>query len=979
MAEQIKEVLDFYTSFANMQTVASICHIVPATSESKKYAERLALLQIVADDVKASDEIRSYVDGEKAIEKQYSALEISVSARCVDYISTRISPIINIKNDKGVQEDSNKLFLALAFFKVYFESKEVNAYFPLVMIAVDKQKLFTSGDLGGKIEIDYSATELVINREVIRHFYNFTYEENGTIKDEFVAEHLDALIAKDARKDVKSFIESLYSLFKSKEKETSLELVYPEINQGNSTAFMFFSAKDNYKAKREFAAMAQEDNKLVTAYLTGHFENGTAYEQPKRKYYGSLTKQYPLSAGQSDVLNLSEREKALIAVMGAPGTGKTAMILSLFANNVVKRAMNMLNGGEDYNNMILLTASANKPINNICEILSHGFPRGGFYYVGGRVANKDLSAKGVDEYIKALEAQSFSAEKLANAEAEMRQCVSIIDSQDRAFEKFFTDKKVLAVKSYDELLTVKEELQGFVSRFDEATKTTHSMDSLLKKIEIFTSKQFSFDELEGRLNNGFLEELEVIKFKLDSLGFMSKIFGAQKRTLAGLNLNIADKIAFQGFLDVIKLIQESTLEYKAAVEVLSKKARLVLIEKYLASYATCPQSFNNMVSSPSWDEYFRLYLYKENYDLYIASLRYMEQKVLQDKTNVIRALKYLGSEGGYDYLVDNYGKDARRYGEVLKYISMVYPVFTSTLASVGSLFPGFYPNKISIFRTVIADEAGMVTAMDLLPALRRAKRAIVIGDPKQLAPVLGIDDIFIEALSANYEKSFWDKYSPSSVSAFNRAAGAEKGGYEYNGRCVVLDEHRRCAKEIAELFIKIAGYKGIKICSHVPAPKTKHRLMMFDVKTADPNGFRKINEREIAFVGALLDKLARAGYNLQTDVGIITPYQDQEAALIARYGDRLNHKLNSAKIGTVHKFQGVEFKIIIFSTVVSRDTDSLDFINNDPSLVNVAISRAQESFLVVGDYDKLTSKNNDKNFVGIMAREIKAQGFYAKA
>jgi superfamily I DNA and/or RNA helicase len=52
-------------------------------------------------------------------------------------------------------------------------------------------------------------------------------------------------------------------------------------------------------------------------------------------------------------------------------------------------------------------------------------------------------------------------------------------------------------------------------------------------------------------------------------------------------------------------------------------------------------------------------------------------------------------------------------------------------------------------------------------------------------------------------------------------------------------------------------------------------------------------------------------------------------------------------LGTVHRFQGGERSIVLFSSVVTH-TASLAFLNSRPNLLNVAISRAQHHFVCLG-------------------------------
>ncbi len=65
--------------------------------------------------------------------------------------------------------------------------------------------------------------------------------------------------------------------------------------------------------------------------------------------------------------------------------------------------------------------------------------------------------------------------------------------------------------------------------------------------------------------------------------------------------------------------------------------------------------------------------------------------------------------------------------------------------------------------------------------------------------------------------------------------------------------------------------------------------------------------------------------------------------------------LQKNAIGTIHKFQGSQKRVIILSTKVCRpqDNSSCDWLNSKPNLLNVAVSRAEELFILVGNLYRL--------------------------
>ena len=91
------------------------------------------------------------------------------------------------------------------------------------------------------------------------------------------------------------------------------------------------------------------------------------------------------------------------------------------------------------------------------------------------------------------------------------------------------------------------------------------------------------------------------------------------------------------------------------------------------------------------------------------------------------------------------------------------------------------------------------------------------------------------------------------------------------------------------------------------------------------------------------------------DAGI--PYEDAQLGLIDTTPGPASATLSldlpgrpagGLALGTVHRFQGGERRIVLFSTVVTEPR-SLGFINARVNLLNVAISRAREHLIVIGD------------------------------
>jgi len=81
-----------------------------------------------------------------------------------------------------------------------------------------------------------------------------------------------------------------------------------------------------------------------------------------------------------------------------------------------------------------------------------------------------------------------------------------------------------------------------------------------------------------------------------------------------------------------------------------------------------------------------------------------------------------------------------------------------------------------------------------------------------------------------------------------------------------------------------------------------------------------------------------------------------------------NNDIVVSKTGTVHALQGGERAIILFSSVYSKTDVESYFFDRGPNMLNVAVSRAKDSFIVFGDMDIFDPALNTPS--GILARHL---------
>lgn len=301
----------------------------------------------------------------------------------------------------------------------------------------------------------------------------------------------------------------------------------------------------------------------------------------------------------------------------------------------------------------------------------------------------------------------------------------------------------------------------------------------------------------------------------------------------------------------------------------------------------------------------------------------------------------------------------------------VLKVWSSTLKSLRANFP----LKANIFDYVIFDEASQIDLPSAAPALYRAKKAIVVGDPMQLTHIAGItkerdyDLAKLYALTDN-KNIYPSKIRYCDVSLYKAAENS------LVHTPVFLSNHYRSEDQIISLCNEVFYDKKLKILSTLNYRKYPQNLPMGllweDVKGESlklPTGSRK-NQEEVDNVVNIFKKVWKEAATTELTIGIVTPYNAQRDAIFAKISKIVDPDVleNRIRVLTAHKFQGSEADIIIFSLVVSSQGNGTSdkWYNLYPQILNVSLSRARYLLYIVGD--KEFCENRD----GILRKIVNA-------
>ena len=812
--------------------------------------------------------------------------------------------------------------------------------------------------------------------------------------------------------------------------------------QGIETAFNALVAplhNEDYNLKRDeedftwLCNMAVGDFPLLEQYLNHIHHDDNAPDIYDVVTGGLFETHYPLGHGQMAAIQAINQDERLIAVQGAPGTGKTTLFKSLIAQQLVARALSIADG-KDQNFGMLVTSTAIKAVENIIDDLRADpvtqdldwlwFHSGSNDQVQHELARLErLISRWRQESYDEQQQRDFLA-VLIRHRNELDACyraylnakVSVIQSAtdcglhtinaEELTPRFMDNIPSLAAHAQllgidislrhpndldalacqleqrlQEIRSIKTQRQQ-AGRFYQTLQATwpqpHSLDQILRwmnsplrpALELHYRdyprkgiKRYLVRFFKGKYQSG-LQQMSLAAPE-DFQHF--SLFTLTHHELAAL-ADAGDRLAHQednlALLEVL-LHAEPEAQYEADLMTLSsnvakmqKQWRQVIRAQQLM--ATYQQDY----PEGSWCDILRKRFIRQHREMFEAAIGYLWQEQLRRKIELEevlthwRALMSRRTSAGYYRWLD-------KLDEFYRALSLVYPVMATTLVSAWKVagyrkleeLKGHKP-----WHLALCDEAGMISLESMVPLLSRSEKAMIVGDPLQIEPIRNLSENLQKQLRERHfasNNTLYERVSPASVTGWHRAAGTPSGRVDDTGNGIILDEHRRCQKPIADLFIRLAGYHGVSVETASPSERIAsafeksggHHLMFYGVE-GQKGDMVNTNVDEVDAIELLLNKLEECGYDLTADVGIVTPYSNQKSLLIKRLAQRMNHWHKNC-IGTVHQFQGVGFEVIIYSPVIFHPLDKPAFQNDAPNMLNVAVSRAKQQFIVVGNHHRL--------------------------
>lgn len=254
----------------------------------------------------------------------------------------------------------------------------------------------------------------------------------------------------------------------------------------------------------------------------------------------------------------------------------------------------------------------------------------------------------------------------------------------------------------------------------------------------------------------------------------------------------------------------------------------------------------------------------------------------------------------------------------------IYPVILTTVDAFLANFYSYFNDGEKI-DCVIIDEASQCDILSALPLLYLAKQIVVVGDCKQLNAIISLSKNIINTkVEENY-----DYVRENFLSTISKTI---------NPPSSMLMEHYRCDYMIINYCNKY--FYDNQLIIYKDAKNDAMKLIDNDKgKYVEKENNSFVNKREIVTIDSYIKSDIYGKF-------VITPFHKQGKFLKEKYGEN--------QCGTIHTFQGKGENEVWFSTVLNCTAMSINHVKGNNNLftnelINVAVSRAKERFIMVTD------------------------------
>ncbi|AZE67423.1 AAA domain-containing protein [Pseudomonas synxantha] len=706
---------------------------------------------------------------------------------------------------------------------------------------------------------------------------------------------------------------------------------------------------------------------------------------------GHAGDEYALAPAQRDSLAhlLAGDAGDILAVNGPPGTGKTTLVLSVVASLWAKAAAE---GGEPP--VIVASSTNNQAVTNIIKAFGKDFAAGTGPFAGRWLPDINSfgayfpKASAEAEMARTYQTKSFFLELESHAYLDRAQQAYL----GRAAMAFAGDPQPTLKNTVDKL---QAEIRLRQQQLAAIEQTWPRLVAARKAIQdlLGDDPRAAISRLETQLRlqteqlASTQARLKDFKHYLAHESLIYTLFGwfgpiaAKRLRLAKLHVDEADT-ELQSAVDVHDMERRLTAAVSHAAQSLSTlQAQRERVDELLrgeqrellnwqAVIGVLPGATGKPAAQVTLEDCDAWADTSLRFETFLLATHYWEGRWLMEVAEELPLILKSRKKNGRKTLEKNW----RRWMKLTPCVVATFHRLPGELSCSRRDGDGYVKDYgLNFIDLLIVDEAGQVLPEVAAPSFALARQALVIGDTQQIEPIWSIPAavdignlLCAGLLSRSSVDDDYEAFCDSGRSAANgsvMAIAQSTSRYHYDpdlARGLYLYEHRRCYDSIIDYCNalcykgKLQPRRGAKPQGGLPGLGYLH----IDGMCQQKQGGSRHNLLEAQTIAAWIKAneqqlVERYDKELWEILGVITPFGAQTRAIIeacSALGIRTGKLDGEMTVGTVHSFQGAERPVVIFSAVYSKHADGA-FIDRRDSMLNVAVSRAKDSFLVFGDMD----------------------------
>lgn len=695
-----------------------------------------------------------------------------------------------------------------------------------------------------------------------------------------------------------------------------------------------------------------------------------------RRRVGHMDPKFPLATAQRDAVShyLELKEGEVLAVNGPPGTGKTTLLQSLIASLWVTRAI------ENSEPPVIVAVSANnQAVTNVIDSFGKVPEKSGARFAGrwlpdiksygiyhpsqGKRAEASKKGYFIDEDLPRFESALYASKAETHYLAQARS----------AFNKQFKNVAEVLAELHEGMRYHQFLLDQFSLKWEEMIETERFLPSaatistaeaehgsVANHLAICKQQYQSwlaYRTTEPLWYTWFSWVSAVAKRRIQSAKLALWSIGCQDQTLI-------DALGSAKALDDIDARLQRQIHLAQISETRSQHA-LDDLRRRVQTHHTAKQSWQQLLVDASLPQGFSLAEVDEwadtaiRHPLFMLATHYWEGRWLHEIKSTVLA----GDEDK-----KSVAKQTRRWQRLAK----LTPCNVLTVFMAPKAFTAYEGQEKPLYNFIdllIVDEAGQVTPEAGAAIFSLARRALIVGDIWQIEPIWSIAPQIdagnlVESRLVDHINNIERRdelhhagFTASQGSVMKMAQHASPYHYKPNlDRGMYLYEHRRCADTIIS-YCNDLCYKGELAPMRGHVSDALYPPMAYaDVpgKMEPARGSRKNIIEADAIAAWITHESERLTAHYQEPLGqvvaVVTPFKGQVQEIRRAITRRLGE--NDIIVGTVHALQGAERKVVIFSSTYTAQhelTRPAMFFDNGVNMLNVAVSRAKDAFIVFGD------------------------------